>query len=114
MKRKTKKVARLLGHSFSSNTAVVILRAGQVLNKVTVLEKSFRVETPDLGVLDVPTKGIKTIIYKNLPSYATDMLRTVNGSEFNGPILNDPVKMTSDDLGGTVSVAKAKILSIIW
>ena len=62
MRRKSTKAPRLIGHSFSNNTAVVILRStGQVLNRVTVLERSFLVETPDLGVLDVPTKNIKTI-----------------------------------------------------
>lgn len=57
---------------------------------------------------------MKTIVYKNLPSYPTDMLRTINSSEFNGVVLNDPVEMESDDLGGVVQVRKAKILSIIW
>ncbi len=114
MRRKAKKAPRLIGHSFFNNTAVVILRSGLTVNSVTVLEKSFRVETPDLGVLDVPTKNIKTIVYKNLPSYPTDMLRTVKSSEFNGPILNDPIKMKSADLGGTLSVPKSKVLSIIW
>ena len=115
MKTKRGRSTRLLGHSFANNTAVVILRGtGQVLNKVTVLEKAFEIETPDLGVLRVPTPKIKTIVYKNLPSYPTDMLRTINSSEFNGVILNDPIALNSDDLGGTVSLPKAKILSIIW
>ena len=115
MRRRATKSRRLTGHSFSNNTAVVILRStGQVLNKVTVLEKSFRVETPDIGMLDVPTAKIKTIVYKNLPSYPTDMVRTVNSSEFNGSVLNDPIKMKSEDLGGTVLLPKSKVLSIIW
>ena len=115
MKRQSARQRRLLGHSFAENTAVVILRGtGQVVNKVTILDKVFRVETPDLGVLKVPTPKIKTIVYRNLPSYPRDMLRTVNASEFNGLILNDPIAMKSADLGGTVSLPKAKILSIIW
>ena len=115
MRRRATKAARLIGHAFANNTAVVVLRAtGQVLNQVTVLEKAFRIETPDVGVLEVPTKQVKTIVYKNLPSYPTDMLRTVNSSEFNGVILNDPIKMKSDDLGGTIAMPRAKVLSIIW
>ena len=85
-----------------------------MLNNVTIFEKSFRIETPDVGVIEVPTNRVKTIVYKNAPSYQTDMLRTINSSEFNGVVLNDPVAMASDDLGGTVSLAKGKILSIIW
>jgi hypothetical protein len=115
MRRQGTTVPRLRGHSFTNNAAVVILRStGQVLNNVTVLEKAFRVEIPDLKVLDVPTDKVKTIVYKNLPSYPTDMLRTVNSSEFNGAVLNDPIKMKSDDLGGTVSLPKSSVLSIIW
>ena len=84
------------------------------MNNVTVLEKSFSVQTDDLGVLKIPTANVKTIVYKNLPSYPTDMLRTLGSSEFNGPVLNDPIKVKSEDLGGTVSIAKAKIISIVW
>jgi hypothetical protein len=99
----------LPGDSFADNTAVVILRAtGQVLNRVTVLQKVFQVETADLGVLEVPTRKVKTIVYKNLPSYPTDMLETVKGSEFNGVIVNDPIRMKSDDLGGAVSLPQGK------
>ncbi len=87
---------------------------GQVLNQVTILERAFQVDTPDLGVLSVLTPRIKTIVYKNLPSYPADMLRTINGTEFNGVVQNDPVRMQSADLDGVVSVSKAKILSIIW
>jgi hypothetical protein len=115
MKRQPGRATRLRGHSFAGDTAVVILRGtGQVLNKVTVVEKAFAVDTPDLGVLSVPTPKVKTIVYKNLPSYPTDMLRTVNGSEFNGVVLNDPIALISDALGGKVAVPKSKILSIIW
>ena len=58
--------------------------------------------------------GDTAIVYKNLPSYPTDMLRTLTSSEFNGVILNDPVRMKSDDLGGAVPVPRASVLSIIW
>jgi hypothetical protein len=42
------------------------------------------------------------------------VLRTVNGSEFNGVVLNDPIKVNADDLGGNARLPKAKVLSIIW
>jgi hypothetical protein len=115
MPRRHASARKSIGKAFAGDTAVVILRStGQVLNRVTIPEKVFRIETPDLGTLSIPTRKIKTIVYKNLPSYPTDMLRTVNSSEFNGIVLNDPIEMTSEDLGGTVRVPKAKVLSIIW
>jgi hypothetical protein len=104
-----------IGRSFEGGTAVIIMRdTGQVINKATVLEKVFRIDTPDLGVLKIKTEAIKTIVYKNLPSYPTDLLRTINSSEFNGSILNDPIRVDSEDLGGTSSLARSKVLSIIW
>jgi hypothetical protein len=114
-KAKAKALRAGAGKSFKGWTAVVIFRkTGQVLNKVTVLDKAFKVETPDLGTLTFKTTQIKTIVYKNLPTYPTDMLKTVGGSEINGTIANDPVRMTSPDLGGAASIAKASLLSIIW
>lgn len=101
------------GHSFADETAVVILRSGDVLTQAEVLEKNFRIETPDFGELSLPRKQIKTIIYKNLPTYPTDFVKTMSGSEFTGVVLNDPVKVSTEDTG-TVSIAKAKIISIIW
>lgn len=113
---KRKRTARKsLGKAFAGDLAVVILRStGQVLNRVNVRERAFRVQTPDLGILTIPTQRVKTIVYKNLPSYPTDMLRTVSSSELNGVILNDPVEMESEDLGGVARLPKAKILSIVW
>ena len=107
--------SRPFGHSFPDGTAVIILRnTGQVINKARVLDKTFRIDTPDLGVIAIDTSKIKTIVYKNLPSYQTDMLRTINSSEFNGDILNDPVTVEAEDFDGKVKIAKAKIISIIW
>ena len=116
MARRTKgRARRLAGRSFAGNTAVIILRGtGQVINRATVQDRTFRIETPDLGVLTIDTNKIKTIVYKNLPAYPTDMLRTINASEFNGDILNDPVTVTAEDLGGKVKLPRAKLLSIIW
>src|SRR5438128_1136442 len=106
---------RAIGRSFTGGTAVIVMRdTGQVINKATVLETAFRIDTPDLGVLKIKTEAIKTIVYKNLPSYPTDMLRTVNSSEFNGSVLNDPIRVDADDLGGKASLRRSKVLSIIW
>jgi len=95
--------------------AVIVLRAsGQVINHATVLDPSFQIETGDLGTLTFKTADLKTIVYKNLPSYQRDMLRTNGGSEFNGTIVNDPIAIEAADLGGRTSIAKAKIISIVW
>src|SRR4051812_32188398 len=103
------------GRSFAGGTAIVIMRdTGQVINKATVLEKTFRIDTPDLGVLTFKTEALKTIVYKNLPSYPTDMIRTINSSVINGTVLNDPIKVDAEDLGGTAKLERSKVLSIIW
>ena len=95
--------------------AVVIFRnTGQVLNHAKVKVKKFRIETPDLGTLSVSSDNIMSIVFKNLPTYPTDVLRTLGGSEFNGNILNDPIRIEAEDLGGSQDIAKAKIISIIW
>lgn len=97
-----------------AGTAVVVLRdTGQVLNDVTVLEPAFRIKTPDLGTVTIPTSRVKTIIYRNLTTYPTDMLRTFNGTEYNGDVLNEPVRVRTADLGET-ALAKSLLLSIIW
>jgi hypothetical protein len=106
---------RPTGRSFSGGTAIIVMRdTGQVINKVTVLDKTFRIDTPDLGVLKFRTEIIKTIVYKNLPSYPTDMIRTVNSSIFNGSVLNDPISVEAEDLGGRARLVRSKVLSIIW
>jgi hypothetical protein len=114
-KKSTGRRQRLLGRSFPTETAIIILRdTGQVLNRVDVLEKRFSIKTPDLGVLKIETRKVRSIVYRNLPTYPTDVLRTVNGSEFNGVVLNDPIKVNADDLGGNARLPRAKVLSIIW
>jgi len=94
--------------------AVIILRTGQMVIEATILEKSFQLETPDLGTLTFKTAQVQRIIYKNSPTYQTDQLRTVKGSEFDGVVLNDPIRVEAEDLGGKTSIAKSKIISIIW
>jgi hypothetical protein len=95
--------------------AVVILRdTGQVFNEATILEESFKVQTPDAGTIEVPTARVKTIVYKNLPGYPTDMLSTVNGSEFDGDILNDPVTIKAADIQQPQPLPKKTLLSIVW
>ena len=99
----------------NDNDAVVIFRnTGQVLNHAKILEKTFRIETPDLGTLTIKTANIMSIVFKNLPTFPTDVLRTLGGSEFNGNILNDPIRIEAEDLGGVAKVDKARIISIIW
>jgi hypothetical protein len=106
-----KKAAKWL----NDGRAVVIFRnTGQVLNGARIREKSFKVETPDLGTLTIKTDAIASIVYKNLPTFPTDVLRTLGGSEFNGEILNDPVRIDAEELGGEMPVAKAKLISIIF
>jgi len=103
------------GQSSAARTAVVIFRdTGQVLNDVTVLDKAFTVEIPDGEPVEVPTPKVKTIVYKNLPAYQTDMLRTISGSEFNGVVLNETVTFQAKGLAKPVSYPKEKLLSIVW
>jgi hypothetical protein len=54
------------------------------------------------------------LFHQTQDSTPTDVLRTLGGSEFNGDLLNDPVCIDSEELGGKVPVAKAKLISIIF
>ena len=103
------------GHWFGgAGNAVVILRStGQVLNNVIVKDKTFTIDTKDLGTQVIKRDRIKTIVYKNLPSYPTDMLRILDGTELNGVVTNDPVTLFTEDLG-EIQVPRANLLSIIW
>ena len=103
------------GHWFGgAGNAVVILRStGQVLNNVIVKDKTFTIVTKDLGTQVIKRDRIKTIVYENLPSYPTDMLRILDGTELNGVVANDPVTLFTEDLG-EIQVPKANLLSIIW
>jgi hypothetical protein len=103
------------GHWFGgAGNAVVILRStGQVLNNVIVKDKTFTIDTEDLGRRVIKRDRIKTIVYQNLPSYPTDMLRMLDGTELNGVVTNDPVTLFTEDLG-KIQVPRANLLSIIW
>jgi len=110
-----KRKKQVSGRWLSEGDAVIIFRGtGQVVNHARILDKRFRVRTPDLGTIAVDTRNIMSIVYKNLPTYPTDVLRTLGGTELNGVILNDPITVKAEDLGGTVEIRKAKIISIIW
>jgi hypothetical protein len=103
------------GHWFGGggNAVVVLRKTGQVLNNVVVKNPTFAIVTPDLGPRVFKTTRLKTIVYKNLPAYPTDMLRLLDGTELNGRITDDPVTIATLDLG-EVAIPKANILSIIW
>ncbi len=106
---------RTPGKFLKRGGAVVILRrTGQVIAHAEVLEKAFTVRTTDLGTLSFSIPQVQSIVYKNLPTYPTDVLKTVGGSEINGSIENDPVEMEAADLGGKVAIPKAKLLSIVF
>src|SRR5262245_5022723 len=95
--------------------AVVILRdTGQVLANATILDQSFQIQTPDLGTLTLKSEHVQSIVYRNLPTFPVDMLRTIGGSELNGTVLNDPVHISARELGGEAALAKASIISIVF
>jgi hypothetical protein len=103
------------GKFLANGQAIIILRnSGQVIAGATVAEKSFRVRTPDLGTLAFAIPKIQSIVYRNLPTYPVDVLKTVGGSEINGEVLNDPVHVRADDLGGAAVFPKTALLSIIF
>ena len=103
------------GKFLADGHAIVILRnSGQVITHATVLDPSVQVKTVDLGTLTFKIPQVQSIVFKNLPTYPTDVLRTVGGSEINGEILNDPVRIDAADLGGATTIAKAKLLSIVF
>lgn len=103
------------GKFLKGGGAILILRqTGQVIANASVLEKAFRIKTTDLGTLTLAIPQIQSIVYKNLPTYPTDVLKTVSGSEINGDVLNDPVNVEAADLGGKVAIAKARLLSIMF
>jgi hypothetical protein len=108
-------MAKKSGHWFGGggNAVIILRKTGQVLNNVVVENATFSIATEDLGTLTFQTKRLKTLIYKNLPSYPTDMLRLLDGTELNGVIADDPVTISTDDLG-EIEIRKANILSIIW
>ena len=108
-------MAKKTGHWFggSGNAVVILRKTGQVLNNVLVENTTFSIETEDLGTRTFQTRRLKTVIFKNLPSYPTDMIRLLDGTELNGVIVDDPVTVSTADLG-RIAIPKANILSIIW
>jgi hypothetical protein len=81
----------LEGHSL-----IIMRNTGQVINHATILEKSFTIDTPDLGTIPV------------------NVIRTVGGTEFNGTITTDPIRVEAEDLGGKKDLPAAKVLSIMF
>jgi hypothetical protein len=103
------------GKFLADGHAIIILRnTGQVITHATVKEPSFQVKTPDLGTLTFKVSQVQSIVFRNLPTYPTDVLKTVGGSEINGEISNDPIAIDAEDLGGSTTIARAKILSIVF
>ena len=102
------------GNRFDQSKALVVLRLGNAIDQAKVLNKEFNINTEDLGTLKVPTKLIKTIILKNLPTFPLDVIRLLKGNEISGEVLTDPVRLDSEEVGGKIDVALAKILSIVF
>ena len=94
--------------------ALIMLRKGNAIDQATVLNKEFSIDTEDLGKLKVPTRLIKTIILKNLPTFPLDVIRLLKGNEMSGTVLTDPVRIESEEVGGKIDVALSKILSIVF
>jgi len=103
------------GHWFGGgkNAVVVLRKTGQVINNVLIEDASFEVVTEDLGTRSIRTNRIKSIVYRNLPTFPTDMLRLLDGTELNGVVTNDPVTISTPDLG-EIRVPKRNLLSIIF
>jgi hypothetical protein len=103
------------GHWFEGEKCLVVMRGtGQTMNDVMVLEPEFVIDTPDLGRVTVPAKRIKTIVFKNLPAYPTDMIHSLNGSELNGTVLTDPIRRRSEEFPDLKAIPTAKVPSIVW
>ena len=103
------------GHWFGGNgNAVLILKnSGQVLSHVQVMDEDISLVMPDLGRHEFKTSRVKTVVFKHLPTYPTDMLRLLDGTELHGEITNDPITVYTEDLG-EIRVPKSNILTIIW
>ena len=94
--------------------ALIMLRKGNAIDQAAVLNMEFSIDTEDLGKLKVPTRLIKTIILKNLPTFPLDVIRLLKGNEMSGTVLTDPVRIESEEVGGKIDVALSKILSIVF
>ena len=94
--------------------ALIMLRKGNAIDQATVLNKEFSIDTEDLGKLKVPTRLIKTVILKNVPTFPLDVICLLKGNEMSGTVLTDPVHIESEEVGGKIDVALSKILSIVF
>lgn len=108
-----KKRRRTAGRWLLDDEAVIILRGGDVIAHAHVIEKSFSVETEDLGRAIIPTKVIKHITYKDA-GHLTDELLTVGGSIFHGNVLPERVRVRPEEQGDVMKLPKAKISGITW
>ena len=102
------------GVKFDRSKALIMLRKGNGIDQATILEKAFRIDTEDLGVLAVPTGLIKTVILKSPPTFPLDVIRLLKGNEISGTVLNDPVHADSEEVGGKIDIPLAKILAIVF
>jgi hypothetical protein len=117
MAKKSAADARALskaGAKFDQAKALVVLRKGNAIDQAKVLEKHFTIETEELGEVNVPTKLIKTIILKNGALFPLDVIRMLKGNEISGTVKTDPVRLDSEEVGGTIDLPLAKILSIVF
>lgn len=111
--------AALIGPSTDRGKCVVIMRAthgaSQMYRDVTILDREFQIDVGEpVERRKVAADRIKTIVFKSLPTYATDMLRTVSGTELNGSVVNDSIHFRSDDFEEPITVPTAAVISIIW
>lgn len=103
-----------LGTRVDQTKALIVLRKGNAVDQAEVLEKSFAIDTEELGVIKVPTELIKTVILKNPPLFPLDVIRMLKGNEISGTVLTDPVHIDSEEVGGKITIPLAKILAIVF
>jgi translation initiation factor 2B subunit (eIF-2B alpha/beta/delta family) len=99
---------------FDQDKALIVLRKGNAIDQATILEETFAIDTEELGILNVPTKLIKTIILKNGTLFPLDVIRMLKGNEISGTVLTDPVHADSEEVGGHITIPLKKILSIVF
>ncbi len=102
------------GRRFDQTKALIVLRMGSAIDQAKILNKAFSIDTKELGVLNVPTKLIKTIILKNGSLFPLDVIRMLKGNEISGTVTTDPVHADSEEVGGKIDIPLAKILSIVF
>lgn len=102
------------GRRFDQAKALIVLRRGNAIDQAKILDKTFSIDTEELGVLRVPTKLIKTIILKNGDLFPLDVIRMLKGNEISGTVLTDPVHADSEEVGGKITIPLSKILAIVF